>query len=144
VPTTASTIWALGGALWLSTPVAVAYALFQQLRAGAFPTDADAIAIPIFGIGVLTLLAAPFYFGLIWVATRQYQRPSLTSWNRARTRWSVLWTIALTLPAGLIVCMGLENVWIFGFTLVPFAVHCLLDAYFLLVLRACVVSRQRR
>jgi len=132
------TVAAIAAVLFLTAPVAFLSYLMTELGASADPGD-DAEAVRAWGGFLITWIATiPLTWGFVWLAIRRYPgRVPLMAWNAARPVWSAGWTMFAGASAGAFLALfaigdGLSQIW--------FNLHVLLDAWFLLVLRAAVVA----
>lgn len=71
VPHTTTPIWMLTLGLLITHPLLAALYWGRVLAAGVLPHDGDAIAIPIFGALLFTMIVAPFVIG---TGTSAYER----------------------------------------------------------------------
>ena len=99
----------LAAVLYVTAPlVDASYYVIQQGR-GAYPPDADTIAIPIFQFAIALLIVSPVYAVAVWLAIRSYQGGrSLLAFDTTRPVRSVLWSVVL---AGAVFCAIYEAVF---------------------------------
>lgn len=123
--------------LYLTDPALVVRYYDAQLAAGAYPANADAIAIPIAAYLVEWIARAPFLILLLWLALKSYRgRAPLLAFDRGRPLWSGAWTVALGFFAGLNLLMAANSFVEWGDYL--YAASYLLWAYAVLCLRASI------
>lgn len=112
----------------------------RTFELGYYPPEADTIAIPIAGNGIMTIILAPFFAVVLWLLLRRspVDRRTWPAWNRKRWIVSLAWTV-LFVGCALSVLSGLVEDIRIGLLL-----NALADVgwFFLwLAVRAVVVSR---
>lgn len=109
--------WTENRAIWLLTvlvivgyPVTSAFYWNFVLQAGVLPTDTDSISIVVFrDLIVATILAVPI-LGLTILALVLKAGPFRPwSWDKGRPILSVVWSLALGVPAILLVSLGVAD-----------------------------------
>jgi hypothetical protein len=124
----------LGLVLYGAAPFLDAHYYSSMLRRGAYPVGGDTIAIPVGLSFAASLLFAPIFAALLWVALRQYvPKAPLGLWRRDRPTLSWVATLGCLLVAVMVVAsvvyMASESFWIY-------ALHGVGVIYFLAVARA--------
>jgi len=138
-PRSRRAVLAVAWFLFLTAPLAVACYFDVERRLGAYPPDADTIAIPILGFVALWAATAPVTWGFVWLCVRRYPgRVPLAAWNRDRPVWSAAWTLAVVAA---IACFVLGTPWPRAADHPLLIVHVVLDLWFLLVLRSAIVAQ---
>ena len=139
---TPRSLWFVAGLaafLYVFAPVENALFYWIQRERGAYPPNADTIAIPIYYFTQALLWLAPVYALLTWAALRKYVG-GRSWWEFDTDRWlvSAFWTL---LYGGL----AAQNVYEAGHSALmrmPVSVLCaLLWAYLFLCVRASLAGR---
>ncbi len=124
--------------LYVTAPLMeAAYYIIQQGR-GAYPANADSIAIPIFQFALALLLLSPLYAVVVWLAVRSYQggRP-LLAFDTTRPVQSAFWSLLL----GGLALYNLGDGAYSAYRLLPLdMISALLWAYLLLCLRSSLAG----
>jgi hypothetical protein len=125
--------------LILGAPLVVAGSFVWRLFRGDFPSDADTVAIPIFGYSFFIF---PFALLLLVVGLRRYREGMFVlCWNTQNHLVSLLWSLIALFPVGYVslamVMDGLQSrlYWVSVF----FIAHL----YGVLLLRAAVLQSSR-
>jgi hypothetical protein len=127
--------------VYVSTPFVEAYNLYNSLLNGDFPSDADSIGIPIFGIFIICILLAPFILTfIIWALWKSPTTISLFGFNRKRPMWSFIWSLIFVFPFFIFLFSAIGLLSQFCFVE---SMHAFLIAFLLLFYRAIVVFRKR-
>lgn len=130
--------------LWLILWVAQAWLMpryFERmLHLGAYPVNADSIAIPIAGTYGLVFFGGPFVGLFVWwvVWKPLTESPGWTGWCRDRWGWSLCWSVIF----GFFVFETVQS--FFDYILSGLALNALADIGWLYVhlsLRAIVIAR---
>lgn len=67
----------------------------RTFELGYYPPEADTIAIPIASNGIVTIVLAPVFAGVLWLLLRRSSadRRTWLAWNRKRWIISLVWTV---------------------------------------------------
>ena len=136
-------IWIFAIVAWFTMPIVYALYMDGELKAGKFPVDADSIGIPVGLTAIATLILAPLFFGVVWLALRDYRPVTLFAWNKARPIWSIVWTLVIGAAAFDLLRSGTYLILESGLEHPLFILHKLVQIYLFLVLRAAIVSRKK-
>jgi hypothetical protein len=99
------TVGILGLTLTSTAPFVEEFFYRTALHQGRFPTNADAIAIPIHAFQTGWLYFLPFELLLLWLALRPYPgQKEFIWWRRDRPIWSGVWSLFFGL-------LMLENIY---------------------------------
>ena len=115
---------------WLVVP---AYAVYmkRELDSGAFPPDADTIAIPIFGVAFYALLALPFLNAIWWFLLRRYRSGASLNLRAGATTAPLVRIVSVlgVLLAALLACAAVSEAAAGGLEfalLMPLWIWCVL------------------
>lgn len=137
--------WAVGifvFGLWCSRLFTIPEYFERTLALGWYPPDADSIAIPIAGGGLLTFFAAPCWVLGLWLALRRFPpRVRLLAWSDDRIGSTLLWTVACAALCYFEVTDLISAVRL-GLPLTATVAILWIAAW--LLLRAILVSRERQ
>lgn len=112
----------------------------RTFELGYYPPEADTIAIPIAGNGIMTILLAPVLAVVFWLLLRRspVERRTWLAWNRKRWIISLAWTVVFVACALSVISGLAEDIRI----RLPFNALADIGWLFLwLAVRAVVVSR---
>ena len=131
-------LWALS--LLLSQPLFTHFYYTTMLARGAYPPNADSIAIPIYHEFYAWIIFLPLELTIIAYILMHYPGSiSLFTWNKERKLWSILWLIIF----GLLI---LDAIW--GLTIAlewlnwPEIINSMLFIFLYLYLRAIVTTKK--
>jgi hypothetical protein len=128
----------LGLVLYVAAPLLDIQYYSAMLRRGAYPTNADSIGLPIGFSFAASLLFAPVFLVLLWVALRRYAPGTrLNVWRR--DRMALTWAATLgclaisALAVESAIYMASEGLWLY-------ALHGVGVVYFLAIARAAFLA----
>ena len=86
----------LAAFLYVTAPLVETVYYRVEDERGAYPANADTIAIPIYFFTIALLAFSPLYAVLVWLGTRSYRGGlSLFAFNSNRPFWSGFWSLLL-------------------------------------------------
>lgn len=144
MPTRALPLWLFTIALLIGAPIVNIVYWLQVLASGTLPHDGDAVAIPMAGGVILTLMLAPLVLGTAWICLRRYDPGTrLAAWRQDRPVRSLLATLvfggpALVLAAGAVHDLLTPGPW-YEHIPVALSVPCII---WLLAMRAAFVEQR--
>ena len=133
------TVVAYAGVLIVTAPLIDLVHYRNILNSGKLATDSDSIGLPIMQSILGLTIVLPLIAIFLMFALRRYPgRIVLTAWNRDRRVWSGTWTLVFA-------AVVIAEVWAAFTSLLEVAwlsaLHFVLVAHLLLILRAAVVAR---
>ena len=139
---TPRSLWIIAGLaafLYVTAPVENALFLWIQRERGAYPPNADTIAVPIYSLAQSLLVLAPVYALFAFAALRTYVG-GRTLWEFDTDRWlrSTFWTLVY----GAMATCCLYQVGYYALIRMPVSVLvALLWAYLFLCVRASLAGK---
>jgi hypothetical protein len=136
-PKAKRTVWLLAVVSILAEPIVEVVYYTTNLRRGAYPVNADSIAIPIYQFTFGWLVTLPVVLAFVWFVLRDYPGSvSFLAYNTERPVWSFLWSAVLLLLVASYVWFAVQSITR-GFPLDVAA--ALLSIYLLLCFRSSIV-----
>jgi hypothetical protein len=88
-------IFSAWGVLWVGRLWLIPAYYQRTWELGYYPPEADSIAIPIAGNGIMTIVIAPFFAVLLWALLRRSpsDRRTWLAWDHKRWVISLVWTV---------------------------------------------------